>query len=401
MANRHRSARSASKLNQMEQAIRHFERAIALDQDDAESRYWIGFIRLKLGEIEAAKAAYTEAAQIRPQVRRQGDQDAPDFRLLVLYAPSAATRRSNTSSGTRPTTSTRWLVPSPRAQHRVARRYRCRHQSDFGCRPGRSDAIGGGESGRKLGKPIVNDPGKVRRTTRDAVADLLSGSPPAGLPKMLRLDAGSEVSAAALAALLPFAFPFWLGPPAPMAATISKKSRASMTRALSRAAYRRRSIRDRICRLRSGDGHFRKYRFIFVGEADPALPSGDRKRLEGASPLDRDGPSALDAAGGSGVPRRSRRGVRSRAFPGAARDRERIGLDYFGIDCAINSAAIWSSSRSMPRCWCTTTTRNIPTRIRSSAPSRPPRCRCCESRASRVPAGAGFGLLLNDAANSG
>lgn len=60
---------------------------------------------------------------------------------------------------------------------------------------------------KRLGKPVVNDPGKIRRTTRDAIADLLQGIPACRLPRILRLDAGTDVSAAALAVLLPFAFP--------------------------------------------------------------------------------------------------------------------------------------------------------------------------------------------------
>ena len=53
----------------MESAIRHFERAIALNPEDADSRYWIGGIKQAMGDIDAAEAAYAVATQIRPLVR--------------------------------------------------------------------------------------------------------------------------------------------------------------------------------------------------------------------------------------------------------------------------------------------------------------------------------------------
>ncbi len=59
----------------------------------------------------------------------------------------------------------------------------------------------------KLGKPVLNAPGRIQRTTREAVADLLSGIPACRIPRVVRLDAGSDVSAAALATRLPFMFP--------------------------------------------------------------------------------------------------------------------------------------------------------------------------------------------------
>ena len=56
-----------------------------------------------------------------------------------------------------------------------------------------------------LGKPVVNDPARIERTTRDAIAALLPGIAGCRVPRILRLDAGDDVSAAALQAILPFA----------------------------------------------------------------------------------------------------------------------------------------------------------------------------------------------------
>ena len=39
---------------------------------------------------------------------------------------------------------------------------------------------------------------------------------------------------------------------------------------------------------------------------------------------------------------------------------QRIGLEYFGIDCGAGPQGISWCSRSTPRCWCTTTTTKFP-----------------------------------------
>src|SRR6201999_1397395 len=49
--------------------------------------YWIGGIKQKMGEIEAAKAAYAAAARIQPLIRRPAIKSPADFRVLALYAP--------------------------------------------------------------------------------------------------------------------------------------------------------------------------------------------------------------------------------------------------------------------------------------------------------------------------
>ena len=77
------------ELEEPEAAIARFEQAIALNPRDAESLYWIGGIKQRAGEIDAAKAAYAEAARIQPLIRRPAAKVPADFRVLALYAPFA------------------------------------------------------------------------------------------------------------------------------------------------------------------------------------------------------------------------------------------------------------------------------------------------------------------------
>ena len=55
----------------------------------------------------------------------------------------------------------------------------------------------------RVGKPIVNHPRKIEKTTRDAVADLLAGIPGCKVPKVLRQTAGSDLSIETLRAAIP------------------------------------------------------------------------------------------------------------------------------------------------------------------------------------------------------
>src|SRR5262249_57966625 len=86
---RHRLGRACFELNDTQAALEHFESAVALNTADAESLYWIGAIRQKLGELEAAQLAYARAAQIKPLIRRAAAKSPADFRVLALYAPFA------------------------------------------------------------------------------------------------------------------------------------------------------------------------------------------------------------------------------------------------------------------------------------------------------------------------
>src|SRR6516225_1879061 len=56
----------------------------------------------------------------------------------------------------------------------------------------------------RLGKPVINHPRRILRTTRDAVAELLQAIPGCRVPKAVRLKAGADRSPAALQALFPF-----------------------------------------------------------------------------------------------------------------------------------------------------------------------------------------------------
>jgi Flp pilus assembly protein TadD len=109
---RHQLGKLHSELSEFEQALECFEQAVMLDPDDSESLYWIGGIRQKMGQTEAAEAAYVKAAVLQPLIRRPAAKQPADFRVLALRR-SPATCRPNICSRMRRTISTRWRCSPP------------------------------------------------------------------------------------------------------------------------------------------------------------------------------------------------------------------------------------------------------------------------------------------------
>ncbi len=333
----HQLGKACFELDDNELALRSFERAIELDPGNADSRYWIGGIKRKMGDLEGARAAYDAAKQIRPLIRRRSRKSPPDFRLLALYAPFDGN------------TPIQYLFSETD--------YDIDSLAFFG--PGEAD-IGACDDvdvvinlisdadqaetilpaaarvAERLGKPVINAPGRISRTTRDAIAGLLRDIPACRVPQTVRLNAGTEVSAAALSRL-PFAFPVLARP----AGTHGGEDFEKLASADELAQFfAERPDADHYVieyvGYASGDGYFRKYRFIFVGERilpyHLAIGNGWKVHHISTDMADQAWMQQEEAAFLADPP-----AVFNAAHYRALRAvRERIGLDYFGIDCGLD-----------------------------------------------------------------
>src|SRR5262249_15124157 len=122
-----------------------------------------------------------------------------------------------------------------------------------------------------LGKPVVNDPARIGHTTRDAVTALLPGIAGCIVPRILRLDRGADVSVAALSVQLAFPFPVLARPAGTHGGDDFEKIEdvAALSAFLAQYPEHDRYVIEYVD-YGSVDGHFRKYRFIFV--EDEVLP---------------------------------------------------------------------------------------------------------------------------------
>ncbi|MBW7970683.1 tetratricopeptide repeat protein [Bradyrhizobium sp. BR 10289] len=322
------------ELGDASEAIAHFEQAMALAPDQADNFYWIGAVRQAQGENEAAQAAYARAAQAHPLLRKPAITAQPSFRALALFAPFVGNTpveflfRDCTYE-----TSILSLLPASRPDIAMLA-----HQADVVV-----NLVSDADQGREvlplvaavadaLGKPVINDPAKVLRTTRDATALALADIDGCRMPRTIRIGAGEG-----LAACPELTFPILARLAGTHGGDVFEKldDDEALIGFLAAHADHDRYVIDYID-YRSIDGFFRKYRFLFVGEEilPYHLAIGDDWKLH------RD---ATEMASHGWMQAEEERFLRD---PGGVFDvshdamlqviRDRIGLDYFGIDCALD-----------------------------------------------------------------
>jgi len=333
----HQLGKACFELNEVSAALAHFGQAAALHPRDADSLYWIGAIQQKLGDISAARAAYTAAAQIEPLIRKRAIRQPADFRVLALYAPFAGnTPAEYLFKDAGYDADTLALLDSSRPDVSALGAFDLVVNLISDADQAETVLPVAAELVARLGKPIINEPEKIRRTTRDEVTNLLPGIAGCRIPKILRINAGSDVSVAALAAKVPFAFPLLARPAGTHGGDDFEK--IEDVGALSGFLGSRGGDHYLIeyVDYASRDGFFRKYRFIFVGEK--ILPyhlaiGSEWKLHHDATDMDqhewmqREEAAFLENPGAMFGPSH---------YLTLNAIRERIGLDYFGIDCGLD-----------------------------------------------------------------
>jgi tetratricopeptide (TPR) repeat protein len=335
----HQLGKACFELNEVDEAVRHFERAIALNPDDADSLRWIGGIKQRNGDVDAARIAYAKAEKIQPVIRRKAVTSPPDFRVLALYAPFA---------GNTPTEflfrdvafDVDTLALLDNNEPDIASLDHVQVVVNLISDADQAEGILSLASrlAAKIGKPLVNDPARIECTTRDAVAELLPGIAGCVIPRIQRFDAGADVSAAALETALAISFPLLARPAGTHGGDDFEKVAdvAELSAFLAQNPDSDHYVIEYID-YASPDGHFRKYRFIFVG--DKVMPYhlaiGNDWKVHHVT---------TDMAHQSWMQQEEAAFLR---HPGAVFSvenyqalraiRARVGLDYFGIDCGLDA----------------------------------------------------------------
>ena len=327
------------EVNELESALHCFARAIVLNPLDSDSIYWTGSIQQKMGEIDAAEAAYAQAAKINPLIRRPAAKFPAEFRIVALFAPFAGNLPTDyLLKDTAYDTDTLALFAS-REYDVEALEQDVQVVVNLISDADQADALLplAADVAERFGKPIVNDPRKIQRTTRDAVAAVLQGIPDCLVPKVLRQKAGSDLAAATLQAALASPSTVLVRPVGTHGGDDFEKLEGSEALA---ATLAQQTDTDRYfieyIDYRSVDGYFRKYRFIFVdGEILPYhLAIGDDWKVHHDS---------TDMADHQWMQREEEAFLNNPArvfgpshYQVLREIQRRIGLDYFGVDCALD-----------------------------------------------------------------
>jgi len=337
----HLLGKALFELNEVEPALASFREAVAINPKDSESINWIGALKQSLGENEAAQAAYAEAARIQPLIKRPAAKQPAEFRVLALYAPFGGN------------TPTEYLFQDAFFDIDTLALFPSRDYdtAEFGrdiqlvvnlvSDADQTEALLplAAELVDRFDLPTVNHPRKVRQTTRDAVAVLLRDIPNCRIPRALRLKAGADRSEAALSAILPFSSTVLARPVGTHGGDDFEKLEdvAALSAFLSERPDHDHYLIEYVDYV-STDGHFRKYRFIFVG--NEILPyhlciGRDWKLHHINTDMAHQPWMQQEEAAFLSNPV----GVFNSAQFKALQDiRERVGLDYCGIDCGLDAA---------------------------------------------------------------
>ncbi len=340
----HQVGKVLFELGETDQALASFRQAVALDPADADSSYWIGGITQRAGDHAAAQQAYAEAARLRPLIRRPARKASADFRVLALYAPFGGNTPTEYLFRDADYDVSTLALFSDRACDVEALRGEVDLVVNLISDADQADAADAmlavaADLVDRLGKPTLNDPRKVARTTRESVADLLQGIAGCRVPKVVRCAAGVELSSSALQAVLPSDFPLLARPAGTHGGDDFEliASFAELEGFVGRFADADRYLIE-YADYRSVDGYFRKYRFIFI--EDHILPyhlaigddwklHHDNTDMENQPWMQREeeaflgDPAAFFSAAN---------------FQALRATRQAIGLDYSGIDCGLDAA---------------------------------------------------------------
>jgi tetratricopeptide (TPR) repeat protein len=322
------------ELGETGEAVTQFEQAVTLAPGQAENFYWVGAIRQARGEEEEAEAAYARAARVHPILRRQATQSPPAFRTLALFAPFVGnTPVEFLFKDCAYQTSILSLLPGSQPDIALLAQ-----EADVVVNLV-SDADQGAavlplamDIARSLGKPVVNDPARIQNTTRDATARALADVEGCRVPRTIRIAAGEGLPDG-----LELAFPLLARQAGMHGGDVFEKldDVAALVAFLAAHADHDRYVIDYID-YRSADGLFRKYRFLFVGEEilPYHLAIGDGWKLH------RDSTEMVHHAWMQDEEERFLRAPEQvfgvPHYQALRIIRDRIGLDYFGIDCGLD-----------------------------------------------------------------
>ena len=326
-------------LQQTDEAIAAFRQAAALRPDNAEAWIALGNILMERNQVDEAGALFTRAYRLRPLSRRPAAKRPPDFSALLVTVPGLANTPSDYLLRNAAYDSVLFALMEG-AKHDIAQLRRCGDVvvnllSDVDV--GRAMLPQVTALVDELERPTINHPSKILATGREEIAARLSGIPHCRAPRTARI-AGAALTAAA-DNLAGFSFPVLVRVSGTHGGHEFEKAEnaAAVAAFVGRKPGAEYYVTEYVP-YESADGRFRKYRLIFVGDqilpyhlaidtrwkvhhfrTDMANQEWMRKEEEAFV----SSPSLV---------------FRPEHWAAMETIRKIIGLDYFGIDCALDRA---------------------------------------------------------------
>lgn len=320
------------RLGRLDEALQAVEQALERDGPNAETFILQGNILKESRRQAEAETAFRKAVAIRPLKPYPAARKQADFNALLVYSPACSNTPYEDLISASPFACDLMFLMEDLRYDRADLEARCdivfNLVSDADC--GQPALALAQDFLSPFRLPVVNPPDKVRRTDRRSVSELLSGLPGAIVPRVRRMTAAELGRAGGLAyPLIVRAVGTHGGDE--MELVHDPAGLDALAGGADHAEYYVANYID----YRSADGHFRKYRFMFVGgETLPYhLAIGDRWKVHHAT---------TSMTGHPWMQDEERRFLEDpgAVFPASARQtlaaiRDAIGIDYFGIDCAL------------------------------------------------------------------
>ena len=326
-------------LGDAEAARPHLEHALSHDDRDTDTLYWLASVEQNSGNLAAAETAYARALELAPVIVKPAAKSPPDFTVLALYAPFAGN------------TPTEFIFEAAAFEVRTVALVAGVTYDAAELARGADllvNLVSDADQGAMLlpkalvfaertGLPVINHPSRIGLTTRELTAAQLAGLADIRLPPAVRCSAGTPAKEIVATAEASFRWPLLARP----AGTHGGDDFDKLASPEELAGFVARHGDSDIYLIefidyRSGDGNFRKYRFIFVeNEIFPyhlAIGS-DWKVHHVRTEMDHTPWMQEEEAAFLAEPSTA---FEPRHFSALSAIRTAFGLDYFGIDCGLD-----------------------------------------------------------------
>lgn len=319
-------------------ALAHYRHALALQPNDGQLLHSIANLEQMLGLDDAAAATYRRAVEAKPLWTMPAAVSPPAFRVLWMFAPGAGNTPPDYFVSRAPFESSIFTVLKDVEYDIDLLRNHADVVVNLVSDVDQSRAILGTVETltERIGRPVINHPQLIDGTDRASISTRLAGTPGCVVPHTRSLPAADLLQTLDDDRLKELRFPLLVR----RAGTHGGEDFEKVDDRTQLVAFLC-GLGDAHCYVtpfvdyRSEDGFFRKYRFIFVG--DDVLPyhlaiDGKWKIHHVTTPM-ADCPWMQDEERSFLADPWRVFGAQQQSALRAIRDA--IGLDYFGIDCAL------------------------------------------------------------------